>query len=125
MVEMMNNKVVWFTDVKRFRGINWEELSYPCEETVHFEPNGDGVSKYIWAHRKSDNRLMRVGKYIKNYAVLPFLFGFSELLTGLALLYRFLNSNSTGVEFFCLYGILFLIFSYYLLDDKREENSVS
>lgn len=115
------DNIVWFVRPSDIRHIIWEDLKYPCEETVNFENDGDGHSKYIWAYRKKDNRFMKVGKVIKNYVFLPFIFGLTELMVGITWVYNTLNNNSVYIEIGCLYSIMFLIMTYYILSDKNVQ----
>ena len=117
-----NMFVSWFVNPKDLKNIYWNDIYKPEEETVNFEPDGDGISSYIWARRKKDNKFMRVGKVIKNYIVLPFIFGLGQFLTGLAAVYYYLDSQSNYIMLFCLYGILILVYLHYLINCRSYKD---
>ena len=120
---MMNNKtmkIVWFVHPRDIKNVYWDDLNKPSEETVNFEGNGDKNSNYIWARRKRDNRFMRVGKVMRNYIALPLVFSLAEMLTGLGLIYSYLNTNSNNIMIFCLYSIMLMIFCHYIFNKNTD-----
>jgi len=113
-------KIKWFIHPSQIKNIYWKDIDMDPQETVNFENDGDGVSKYIWANRKKDNRFVRVGKVIKNFVFLPLVFGTAQFLSGLVVLYQLLDSHSASIIMYASYGILFLVSSHYILNDSRE-----
>ena len=113
-------KVKWFIHPSQIKNIYWKDIEKDPQETVNFENDGDGVSKYIWANRKKDNRFVRVGKVMKNFVFLPFIFGTTSMLYGITVLYQFMDSHETSIILFCSYSILFLVSGHYILSNHER-----
>lgn len=117
---MEKYNVKWFCNPSSVKHIIWEDIEQPCEETVNFEPDGDGNSKYLYAYRKKDNRFMKVAKVIKNFAFLP-IFALTEVLGILTILYHYFNSNATVTSLYCLYAMLFLLGVHFICQRSTSE----
>lgn len=102
--------IQWFVNPKKVGQINWKEIDYPPEETVHFEKNGSG--KYVYAKRNHDGKMTKVAKAVKNYVFLPFVFGVINMLTGLNV---FMSQNSGTVALLCYSGICMLLVLHYMV----------
>lgn len=116
-----NIKMCWFINPSLIKKIKWEDINYNPEETINFEQNGNNKTFFVYANRKSDNRLIKVGKAFKNYVFIPILFGVTELLTGISLFFSYIDMHSYEVVIYLLYSILFLLFCLYILDGKEDD----
>jgi len=115
--------IVFYKNPCEYLKIKWSDLLYPAEETVQFEPDGDGISKYVYAQRVKDGKFLKIGKAIKNMMIMPFLLGFSQVMVYLTLLYNHLDTYSNVVSAYCIILMYILILYTILIHNSKEELS--
>lgn len=122
-IKVNNYKVYWFQNPKQFLGIKWDDIDKPCDETVNFEDNGDGRSKYVYANRVSDGRLVKVAKAVRNYIFMPLLFVTGETIAFATFLYQFMDSSSIYIVLGSSYAMFFIVVSFMLFmrGDKADD----
>ncbi len=113
-------KITWLQNSKHFSGIPWNDIDKPSEETTHFEDNGDGRSKYVYAKRNSDGHMIKVARAIRSYIFLPLLLFTGEVLLYLTMFYQFMDGASTFIILGCSYAIFFMFVSFFLFNGDRK-----